>query len=108
MGMGTDGRSFYPDGGRTYVVKYDKDMSSFYIVVSRYVRVTSSNYNMECAILDHPDGGGYIDAYQCASTKCILPNLLQPIVENRSRQPLAIGMVQAWVGHFVSSIMLKS
>jgi hypothetical protein len=34
-----------------------------------------------------PHGGGYVDAYQRASTKCLHPNLLQPIVENRSRQP---------------------
>ncbi len=42
----------------------------------------------ECPFLNRPDGGGYADVYEGpASVKCPLPNLLQPIAENRGRQP---------------------
>ncbi len=44
----------------------------------------------EGLLINHPDGRGYADAYQCASFECILLNHLQSIVENRSRQPPAI------------------
>jgi len=40
-------------------------------------------------LINLPDGVGYVDAFQCASFECPHPNHLQPIVENRSRQPPA-------------------
>ena len=44
----------------------------------------------ECLFLDRPDREGYVDAYKGpAEGKCLIPNLLQPIAKNRSRQPRA-------------------
>ena len=40
----------------------------------------------EGRFINLPHGGGYVDAFQRASFEFPRPNLLQPIVEDRSRQ----------------------
>ncbi len=69
-----------------YVDAYKGSAGPIAKIHCRQIRAT-----IECPNLDRPDGGGYADAYEGpAVAKCLLPNLLQPIAENRGRQPQAI------------------
>ena len=50
----------------------------FNLVAKPYSRQIRAIF--EGRLINLPDGGGYVDAYQRAITECPLPNHLQPIV----------------------------